>query len=77
MMDLLRKRILEESQELMKVEILYGKKEKDWLDLYSGNNTNPYIAIRKKITHDDDFPGDLLVGDFILFTVKRIDYCKK
>ena len=25
----------------------------------------------------DDFPGDLLVGDFILFTVKRIDYCEK
>ena len=26
---------------------------------------------------DDDFPGDLLIGDYIHFRVQRIDYYEK
>lgn len=40
---------------------LWEKIEKNWLDLYSGNKTNPYIAIRKKITHDDEWLAEAYI----------------
>lgn len=36
-------------------EPLWDSIEKEWIDLFLGNSQNPYMAIKKKLTHDDEW----------------------
>ena len=40
---------------------LWEQIEKEWLDLYFGNTNNPYMAIRKKLTHTDEWLAEAYI----------------
>lgn len=42
-------------------EPLWETIEKEWLDLFLGNSQNPYMAIKKKLTHDDEWLAEAYI----------------
>lgn len=42
-------------------EPLWDSIEKEWIDLFLGNSQNPYMAIKKKLTHNDEWLAEAYI----------------